>query len=97
VHRSSGPRLAALCQGERRERLAPRADRVLRVLGNVTGLLNIASFSPSGYGSWQPTSHVPSLLSLPLATVSAQIRLTSTATSGTWQVDDVFVDPFGMR
>jgi hypothetical protein len=67
------------------------------LLGNVTGLLNIASFSPSGYGSWQPTSHVPSLLSLPLATVSAQIRLTSTATSGTWQVDDVFVDPFGMN
>jgi len=67
------------------------------LLGNVTGILNVASFSPSGYGSWQPTSHVPSLLSLPLATVSAQIRLTSTATSGTWQVDDVFVDPFGMR
>jgi len=67
------------------------------LLGNVTGILNVASFSPSGYGSWQPTSHVPSLLSLPLATVSAQIRLTSTATSVTWQVDDVFVDPFGMR
>lgn len=67
------------------------------LLGNVTGLLNVASFGPSGYGSWEPTSHVPSLLSLPIATVSAQIRLTSTATSGTWQVDDVFVDPFGMR
>lgn len=67
------------------------------LLGNVTGILNVTSFSPSGYGSWEPTTNVPSLLSLPLATVSAQLRLTSTATSGTWQVDDVFVDPFGMR
>jgi hypothetical protein len=67
------------------------------LLGNVTGIVNFTSFSPSGYGSWEPTSQVPSLLSLPLATVSAQIRLTSTATNGTWQVDDVFVDPFGMR
>ena len=67
------------------------------LLGNVTGILNVASFSPSGYGSWQPSADVPSILSLPLLTYSAQLRLTSTATSGTWQVDDVFVDPFGMR
>lgn len=67
------------------------------LLGNITGILNVASFSPSGYGSWQPSADVPSILSLPLLTSSAQLRLTSTATSGTWQVDDVFVDPFGMR
>jgi hypothetical protein len=67
------------------------------LLGNITGILNVASFNPSGYGSWEPSADVPSILSLPLLTTSAQLRLTSQATSGTWQVDDVFVDPFGMR
>jgi hypothetical protein len=67
------------------------------LLGNITGILNVATFNPSGYGTWEPTADVPSILSLPLLTYSAQLRLTSTATSGTWQVDDVFVDPFGMR
>jgi hypothetical protein len=67
------------------------------LLGNVTGLLNVTSFSPSGYGSWEPSADVPSILALPLGTRYAQLRLTSTATSGSWQVDDVFVDPFGMR
>jgi hypothetical protein len=67
------------------------------LLGNVTGILNFTSFNPSGYASWEPSGSVPSILSLPLLTTSAQLQLTSTATSGTWQVDDVFVDPFGMR
>jgi hypothetical protein len=67
------------------------------LLGNVTGILNVTSFNSSGYGSWEPSSNVPSLLSLPLATVSAQLVLTNTGSSGAWQVDDVFVDPFGMR
>lgn len=67
------------------------------LLGNVTGLLNVTNFGPSGYGSWEPSANVPSLLSLPLATVSAQLRLTNTGSSGTWQVDDVFVDPWLSR
>lgn len=67
------------------------------LLGNVTGILNVTDFGPSDYAGWAPSADVPSLLSLPLATVSAQLRLTSTATSGTWQVDDVFVDPWGSR
>jgi hypothetical protein len=67
------------------------------LLGNITGIVNFTSFDPSGYGTWQPTSDVPSGLALPLLTYSAQLRLTSTATSGTWQVDDVFVDPCGLR
>jgi hypothetical protein len=67
------------------------------LLGNVTGILNVTSFDSSAYGDWEPTSFVPSLLALPLATVSAQLRLTNTSSSGTWQVDDVFVDPCGMR
>lgn len=67
------------------------------LLGNITGILNVTNFDSSGYGSWEPSSNVPSLLSLPLATVSAQLRLTNTGSSGTWQVDDVFVDPMGSR
>jgi len=67
------------------------------LLGNVTGILNFTNFNPSGYTTWQPSGNVPSALALPILTYAAQIRLTSTATSGTWQVDDVFVDPFGMR
>jgi hypothetical protein len=65
--------------------------------GNLTGLLNFGSLSPSGYDSWQPSSTVPSLLARPLGTTSAQMRVTSTASSGTWQIDDVFVDPCVVR
>ena len=61
--------------------------------GNITGVLNYGSFDESAYGSWQPTSTVPSLLALPLGTTSAQLKLTSKATRGLWEVDDVFVDP----
>jgi hypothetical protein len=67
------------------------------LLGNITGILNVTNFNASGYSSWEPTTDVPSLLSLPLTTVSAQLRLTNMSSSGTWQVDDVFVDPCIMR
>jgi hypothetical protein len=63
------------------------------LLGNLTGLLNVGSLSPSGYASWQPTQRVLSALALPLGTTSAQVVLTSKATSGSWQVDDVYLDP----
>jgi len=61
--------------------------------GNLTGILNVSSFASGDYAPWQPSSTVPSLLALPLGTSSAQIRFTSTATRGLWEVDDVFVDP----
>jgi hypothetical protein len=61
--------------------------------GNLTGLLNVGNLSPSGYSSWQPTQKVLSTLALPLLTTSAQVLLTSQATSGSWQVDDVYLDP----
>lgn len=67
------------------------------LLGNVTGILNLTNFAPGGYGSWEPSSDVPSLLSLPLLTTSAQLVLTNTGSSGAWQVDDVFVDPLLAR
>lgn len=67
------------------------------LLGNVLGVLNFTSFSAADYTSWEPTTFVPSTLALPLLTWSAQLRLISSATSGTWQVDDVYVDPWGNR
>jgi len=62
-------------------------------LGNLTGLLNIGSLSAGSYSSWQPTQRVPSILALPLLTTFAQVIVTSQATSGSWQIDDVYLDP----
>ena len=63
------------------------------LVGNLTGVLNVGSLSPGGYTSWQPTQRVLSTLALPLLTTSAQVQITSQATSGSWQVDDVYLDP----
>jgi hypothetical protein len=63
------------------------------LLGNLTGLLNAGNLSPGSYAGWQPTQRVSSALALPLFTTSAQVLLTPLATSGTWQVDDVYLDP----
>jgi hypothetical protein len=64
------------------------------ITGNLTGILNFDSFDSSGYQSWSPTGTIPSALALPLLTRYAQLRVVSGATSGTWQIDDVFVDPW---
>jgi hypothetical protein len=63
------------------------------VLGNLTGILNVGSLSPGSYSSWSPTQRVLSTLALPLFTTSAQVQITSQATSGNWQIDDVYLDP----
>jgi hypothetical protein len=63
------------------------------LFGNLTGLLNVGNLSPSGYTSWQPTQRVSSALALPLLTNSAQVLLTSQATSGSWLIDDLYLDP----
>lgn len=63
------------------------------ITGNLTGVLNVGSLSPGSYSSWNPTQRVLSTLALPLLTTSAQIQITSQATSGSWQVDDVYLDP----
>jgi hypothetical protein len=60
--------------------------------GNLLGVLNFATLKPGGYASWQPTSRFSSALAL--GTSYARIRLTSAASAGTWQVDDVFIDPY---
>ena len=61
--------------------------------GNLTGLLNFGSLSPGSYQSWQPTQKVLSALALPLLTWTAQVQFTSQATAGSWQLDDVYLDP----
>lgn len=63
------------------------------LLGNLTGLLNYGSLDPGGFSSWQPTQRINSLLALPLATSSAQVIVTNTSRSGSWQVDDFYLDP----
>jgi hypothetical protein len=63
------------------------------LLGNLTGVLNFGSLSPGGFASWQPTQDVLSTLALPLLTSTAQVELTSQAKSGSWQVDDLYLDP----
>jgi hypothetical protein len=76
--------------------LAANGDLQIQVIfhglsGNLTGLLNVATLSGEDYASWQPTARFSSALALPLFTTSAQIRIT--AKSGSWEVDDIFVDP----
>jgi hypothetical protein len=61
--------------------------------GNLTGLLNFGNLSQGSYSTWQPTQKVMSALALPLLTSTAQVQVTSLATSGSWQVDDVYLDP----
>lgn len=58
--------------------------------GNITGIFNYDD--ETGSGAWSPSDRVSSQLALPLLTSYAQIRVT--ATSGTWQVDDAYVDPW---
>jgi hypothetical protein len=63
------------------------------LLGNLTGLLNFGTLSPGGFANWQPTPDVLSTLALPLLTSTAQVKLTSQAKSGSWQLDDLYLDP----
>ena len=80
------------------------ADNALRVqvlfygrTGNLLGVLNVADQQPDAFSTWQPTGDVSSLLAVPLATTSFRVRFTSLAARGTWQVDDLFVDPWSSR
>jgi hypothetical protein len=77
---------------------ALRVQVIFRGLtGNLTGLLNVGDLSPGDYPAWAPSGILPSLLALPLGTSSAQVRITSLASSGHWQVDDVYLDPMLAR
>jgi hypothetical protein len=80
------------------------ADDALRVqvvfyglTGNLLGVLNVADQQADSFSTWQPTGDVSSALAVPLATTSFRVRFTSLAAQGTWQVDDLFVDPWVSR
>lgn len=63
------------------------------LLGNLTGILNYGSLPPASFSTWQPTLRISSILALPLATSTAQIVVKNTSRSGSWQVDDFYLDP----
>lgn len=63
------------------------------LLGNLTGLLNYGSLAPGSFSTWQPTQRISSTLALPLGTSTAQVMVTNTSRSGSWQVDDLYLDP----
>jgi hypothetical protein len=67
------------------------------LLGNTLGILNVADQKSGDFTDWQPTGEIPSVLALPLGTVFFRAKFTSLASSGTWQVDDLFVDPWSIR
>lgn len=71
--------------------------RFYGLTGNLTGAVDMTDLAPWLYPVWAPTQQLLSLLALPLGTSSARLVLTSQATSGTWQVDDVFLDPMVSR
>ena len=63
------------------------------LLGNLTGLLNYGSLAPGSFPGWRPTPRISSILALPLATSTAQVVVTNASLSGSWQVDDLYLDP----
>jgi hypothetical protein len=67
------------------------------LLGNTLGLLNVAEQDPANFADWHPTGDIPSALALPLTTAYFRVKFTSLASSGTWQADDLYVDPWGSR
>jgi len=79
------------------------AENVLRVemfyglTGSLPGALTVADQHPGDFPTWQPTGGISSLPAVLRATTSFRVRFTSLAARGTWQVDDLFVDPWGMR
>jgi hypothetical protein len=61
--------------------------------GNLLGILNYGTFSADSYRAWRPSDQVASLLALPLATMAVQLKFTPVTSSGSWQIDDVYIDP----
>lgn len=80
------------------------ADAALRIqvlfyglTGNLLGALNWADQEPGAFADWQPTGNVASVLAVPLTTSYFRVKFTSLAQSGSWQVDDLYVDPWVIR
>jgi hypothetical protein len=65
------------------------------LLGSVVGVLDIATLSPTS--SWQPGPAVLNLQSLLGLVGVSSLQLKFVTLSGTVQVDDMYVDPWGSR
>lgn len=66
--------------------------------GNLLGILNYDSLGPRGYAGWNPSDDVPSLLGgVPLLSRSFVVRFSATQSTGAWQIDDLYVDPWITR
>jgi hypothetical protein len=65
------------------------------LLGSVIGILNVATVSPGA--SWQPGPAVLNLQSLLGLLGVSSIQIKFVTLSGTVQVDDMYVDPWGSR
>jgi hypothetical protein len=73
-----------------------RVEVVLRgLLGQVLGVLQVSNFSPGA--SWQAGPSILDLDSLLGLLGVSSVQLKFTATSGSVQVDDVYVDPWASR
>jgi hypothetical protein len=65
------------------------------LLGQIVGILDVARVSPGA--SWQPGPAILNLQSLLALLGISSIQLKFVTVSGTVQVDDVYVDPWGSR
>ena len=65
------------------------------LLGSVVGVLNVATVSPGT--SWQPGPAILNLQSLLGLLGVSSIQIKFVTLSGTVQVDDMYVDPWGSR
>ena len=91
------PQIRALARGNGADNSLPIGVLVYGLTGSQLGVLTVADQPPSDFSTWQPTGGISSLPAVSLATTSFRVRFTSLAARGTWQVDDLFVDPWGMR
>ena len=65
------------------------------LLGQVIGILNVATVSPSA--SWQPGPAILNLQSLLALLGVSSLQIKFVTLSGSVQVDDIYVDPWGSR
>lgn len=65
------------------------------LLGSVGSILGVSDVANTASGrAWQPSAEVPMLGgTLPLLTQWVQFRFKPAASSGTWRIDDVYLDP----
>jgi hypothetical protein len=65
------------------------------LLGQVIGILNVATVSPGA--SWQPGPAILNLQSLLALLGVSSLQIKFVTLNGTVQVDDIYVDPWGSR